>query len=44
MLREMAATGTKSNGKIVCPFTLTGLAKLERHMGKTTWQPVAHCP
>ena len=42
MLREMAANGTKSNGKIVCPFTLTGLAKLERRMGKTTWQPVAH--
>ena len=41
MLREMTTNGTKSNGKIVCPFTLTGLAMMERRMGKTTWQPVA---
>ena len=42
MLREMATNGTKSNGKIVCPFTLIGLATMERRMGKLTWQPVAH--
>jgi hypothetical protein len=42
LLREMEATGTKSNGKIVCPFSLIGLANLERRMGKMTWQPVAH--
>jgi hypothetical protein len=42
MLHEMADNGTKDNGKIVCPFTLIGLAKMERRMGKMTWQPVAH--
>ena len=42
MLREMATNGTKSNGKIVCPFTLMGLATMERRMGRMAWQPVAH--
>ena len=32
MCQEMAV-----NGNIVCPFTLTGLVKLEKRMGKTVW-------
>jgi hypothetical protein len=37
MCQEMAV-----KGEIVCPFTLTGIAKIEKRMGKAVYQPVAH--
>jgi len=29
-------------GEVYCPFTATGLCRIERHLGKTVYQPVAH--
>ena len=29
-------------GEVYCPFTATGLCQLERRLGKTVYQPVAH--
>ena len=29
-------------GEVYCPFTATGLCRIERHLGKTVYHPVAH--
>ena len=29
-------------GEVYCPFTAMGLCRIERHLGKTVYQPVAH--